>query len=131
MHGLQYNTELLAPLTGLTGLHELVLGDAEDAPEDLQVVCQLTGLRRLVVGVPESSNDWVKGLLLQLTQLQQLSYPELGDPEIFSSGDSTQGGFFLKVEVSAGLMSLGSTWALAVYLHSAGRMQYICSMQEA
>ena len=33
------------------------------------------------MGVLESSNDWVKGLLLQLTRLQQLTYLELGDPE--------------------------------------------------
>jgi hypothetical protein len=108
MHGLQCNAELLAPLTGLTGLHELTLGQADDAPEDLQVVCQLTGLRQLLVGVLESSNNWVKGLLLQLTRLQQLTYLELGDPEI-CSGDPTQGGFFLKVEVSGDVMGLRHT----------------------
>lgn len=72
------------------------------------MVCQLTGLRRLLVGVLESSNDWVKGLLLQLTRLQQLTYLELGDPEI-CSGDPTQGGFFLKVEVSGDVMGLRHT----------------------
>jgi hypothetical protein len=67
--GLQYNTELLAPLTGLGSLTELSMCPAGESTEGLELVCQLTGLRQLFLGV----NGDAKGLLGQLTQLQQLT----------------------------------------------------------
>jgi hypothetical protein len=47
MQQLQYSAELLAPLTGLSGLHELYMRPANESPEGLEVVYQLTGLRLL------------------------------------------------------------------------------------
>ena len=75
---LLYTAELLAPLTGLSSLTELVLrpGDSPDrhTPEEeaqgLDMVCRLTGLRRLSLDDPQDDS----GLLLQLTQLKQLTY---------------------------------------------------------
>ena len=68
----RYSALLLAPLTGLRGLQDLRLGQAPyGSSEGLEVVCQLTGLRRLELSDP--SED---GLLLQLTQLKGLTHLE-------------------------------------------------------
>jgi hypothetical protein len=71
MRRLQYRTELLAPLTELSGLRTLlVAADDQEADTGLPAVCQLTGLRELYVWESSSAKH---GLLLQLTQLQQLT----------------------------------------------------------
>ena len=71
MWSLQCSAELLAPLTGLSGLHtlECELGDA--TADVVQAVCRLTGLRELTV----QGNGPMQqgGSLLHLTQLQQLT----------------------------------------------------------
>ena len=68
MRDVRCTAELLAPLTGLSSLHELQLRPVDRPSEGLEVVCQLTGLRSLHLtdqGVEE-------GQLRQLTQLQHL-----------------------------------------------------------
>jgi hypothetical protein len=69
MPNLQYSAERLAPLTGLTGLTRLDLIPVAGSTEGLEVVCQLTGLRQLHLTDPRGD----EGLLLQLTQLKQLT----------------------------------------------------------
>ena len=64
----------LAPLTRLTGLHTLNFAFAVSeakCPDVMQCLCELTGLRELVL----EGNGAVQadGLLLQLTRLQQLT----------------------------------------------------------
>jgi hypothetical protein len=66
---LQYSSELLAPLTGLSSLQHLSVAPCDESTEGLEVVCQLTGLRQLEITDPSEA----KGLLLQLTQLRQLT----------------------------------------------------------
>jgi hypothetical protein len=68
MQDLKHSAKLLPALHGLSGLHTLGLS-AVQAHEQLDGVCQLTGLRELVVRAP----DVAQGLLLQLTQLKQLT----------------------------------------------------------
>jgi hypothetical protein len=63
--------ELLAPLQGLSSLHELHM-HVHASTEGYEVVCQLTGLRKLYV----KDEGGTEGLLLQLTQLRQLTYLE-------------------------------------------------------
>jgi hypothetical protein len=70
MEDLQYTAELLAPLTGLSRLHELGLEPADGSSGGLEVVCQLTCLTRLDLCDPKQDCR----LLLQLTQLKQLSH---------------------------------------------------------
>jgi hypothetical protein len=79
----RYNTELLAPLTGLSSLTELNLSTAGESTAYLdgwepvnsqsldvwEVVCQLTGLRHLMVATYGNA----KQLLPELTQLQGLT----------------------------------------------------------
>jgi hypothetical protein len=71
MEQLEYSNELLALLQGLMSLSTLKLGhhhpDSE-GEELLGPVCQLTGLRELRMLCPAHA-----GLLLQLTQLRQLT----------------------------------------------------------
>ena len=74
MKGLQYATEVLAPLSGLTDLQELCLNHASrvsepPTPNMFEVVYQLTGLRRLDL----RNDDGNERLLLRLTQLKQLT----------------------------------------------------------
>jgi hypothetical protein len=69
MQGLRGTAYLLPALRGLTGLHTLHLG-AIYAHEPLDGVCQLTRLRELSVSPPNKVDE---GLLLQLTQLKQLT----------------------------------------------------------
>jgi hypothetical protein len=66
---LQYRSELLAPLTGLSSLQQLSLAPWDESTEGLKVLRQLTGLRQLKVMDPSEA----EGLLLQLTQLQELT----------------------------------------------------------
>ena len=69
----QYSAELVATLhrlTELTGLSSLSLGDDDYTGEGMEVVCQLTGLQELALRFPSST---LEGLLLQLTQLKQLT----------------------------------------------------------
>jgi hypothetical protein len=76
---MQYSSELLAPLVGLSSLSELSLRPADDSPEfgqGMEVVSQLTWLRRLKL----SGCSKREGLMLSLTQLQQLTYLELQEP---------------------------------------------------
>lgn len=70
MRTLQCNAELLGPLRGLSGLSSLRL-DVKGATEAecLEVVCQLTDLRRLRMIVDNMANE----LLLQLMRLRQLN----------------------------------------------------------
>lgn len=59
-------------LQGLSGLHTLVMSpEGPEAVESLKAVCQLSGLRGLYVATDDASTD---GVLLQLTQLKQLTY---------------------------------------------------------
>jgi hypothetical protein len=74
MEDLQYTTELLAPLTGLSSLQELALEPAIGWSGGLEVVCQLTGLTRLDICDPKENAR----LMLQLTQLQQLAHLDWG-----------------------------------------------------
>jgi hypothetical protein len=67
-----YTAELLAALPGLSGLHTLHLQLCGEAEEGLQGVCHLEGLRELLVTTNDHFPD-NKGLLLQLTQLKQLT----------------------------------------------------------
>jgi hypothetical protein len=69
--GLQYSAELLAPLQGLSGLQALEVGPVCLA-ESMGLVCQLSGLRKLITW--DCSEG--EGLLLQLTQLKQLTHLE-------------------------------------------------------
>jgi hypothetical protein len=85
--GLQYSAELLGPLQGLSKLQSLHVqtDPGTDGWEPLELVCQLTGLRKLQA-------DWVPDwLLLQLTQLKQLT-------ELTYSGQRATG--YFKAEVS-------------------------------
>ena len=85
--GLQYSAELLGPLQGLSELQSLHVqtDPGTDGWEPLELVCQLTGLRKLQA-------DWVPDwLLLQLTQLKQLT-------ELTYSGQRATG--YFKAEVS-------------------------------
>jgi hypothetical protein len=66
---LQYDTEL-AGLQRLSSLERLTLGHAFFLRDELEVLCQLTGLRELTVLVPSGAAE---GPLLQLTQLRQLT----------------------------------------------------------
>jgi hypothetical protein len=69
MQGLLYSSQLLADLPKLSGLQQLTLWPCNRSSEGLEVVCQLTGLRELHVTDPTTA----EGLLLQLTQLKQLT----------------------------------------------------------
>jgi hypothetical protein len=66
---LQCSAERLSSLTGLSKLHTLCLA-AHTRVEGVEAVCQLTGLRELILDSPESP----QGLLLQLAQLKQLTH---------------------------------------------------------
>jgi hypothetical protein len=70
MQCLQYSSQLLAPLTGLTSLQQLRLLHDNSSAEGLEVVCKLTGVKWLELDLPDDAGE----LLLQLTQLQQLTY---------------------------------------------------------
>jgi hypothetical protein len=65
-----YGVAQLAPLTGLSLLSDLTLYPTRELAEGLEVVGQLTGLRRLYL------SDWITDgrLLLQLAQLKQLTW---------------------------------------------------------
>ena len=78
MDYMQYSSELLAPLTGLSSLHELSLRSACVSTEGMEVVSQLTGLRRLTL----YGCSHAVGLMLSLTHLQQLTYLELREPNL-------------------------------------------------
>ena len=68
MQALLYSSQRLAGLPGLSSLQQLSLRPCNRSAEGLEVVCQLTGLRELIVTDPTTA----EGLLLQLTQLRQL-----------------------------------------------------------
>jgi hypothetical protein len=73
MKQLNYTAELLAPLQGLSALRSLWLAHSDDNEEHTweglgKAVGQLTGLRQLSMDFPTA-----EGLLLQLTQLKQLT----------------------------------------------------------
>jgi hypothetical protein len=73
MEQLNYTAELLAPLQGLSELHSLWLAHGDDEGERTweglwEAVGQVTGLRQLSLDFP-----YAEGLLLQLTQLKQLT----------------------------------------------------------
>jgi hypothetical protein len=76
MRFLPCNAQQLAPLSGLSGLSALTLCLSEGPWLGLATQCtgQLTGLRELAVRMPEAAE--AEGLLLQLTQLQQLTVLE-------------------------------------------------------
>mgnify|MGYP001806927977 CR=1 FL=1 len=72
IRGLEYSTEMLLALQGLSGLHILSLN--VQVFDDVDAVCQLTGLRELTINVTVNSTvDACEGVLLQLTQLKQLT----------------------------------------------------------
>jgi hypothetical protein len=87
MRELQYNAELLAPLSQLSRLSELYLLPAERSPEGLEVVCQLTGLRRLEMWVPKKD----KSLLLLVAQLKHLTHFGDGRCLQLTGGPRSQG----------------------------------------
>jgi hypothetical protein len=66
----RYIAALLAPLRGLSGLHALHVGDDKVTGDNVQALCQLTGLRELCVSC---LNHIPAGVLLQLTEMQQLT----------------------------------------------------------
>jgi hypothetical protein len=66
---LHCSAELLAPLQGLSSLHELTLCPDGQWEQGLEVVSQLSGLRRLCLTDPSKG----EGILGSLTQLQQLT----------------------------------------------------------
>lgn len=70
---LWYSSELLAPLTRLTGLQELRVAPAEGSSGGLEVVVQLTVLRKLCVIYDDSDPCRKEGHMLQLSRLQQLT----------------------------------------------------------
>jgi hypothetical protein len=76
MQAVQDSAELLVALRGLSGLRTLHWGDvhagmdADIAQEGLQLVCQLTGLRKLEINLP---CEFDHGLVLQVAQLKQLT----------------------------------------------------------
>jgi hypothetical protein len=71
----QHSTDLLTSLQKLSGLHTLSWSAHDGAAvERLPLVCQLTGLRELAVSYPGfGGQSYKEGLLLQLTQLKQLT----------------------------------------------------------
>ena len=71
MANVPFNAAVLAPLTGLCGLKELNVDNCEATVEGMGALCQLTGLRYLVVVAPAALEQ--VGLLLQLTKLKQLT----------------------------------------------------------
>jgi hypothetical protein len=81
MQHLTLSAELLSQLPALTGLTALELGPRDgmygSMGEGLEAVCQLTGLRALAVCFEEAAGE---GLLLQLTQLKQLTRLEYRGP---------------------------------------------------
>jgi hypothetical protein len=74
MQGLQHSAGLFSALQGLSGLHRLCL-QPWGSSVGLEGVCQLTGLLDLEVN--EGCRP-TEGLLLQLTQLKQLTYLTYG-----------------------------------------------------
>jgi hypothetical protein len=68
MRHLQYSADCLTPFQGLSGLHTLRL-DSYVGADGLEAVTQLTWLGELTMAAPSSA----AGLLLQLTQLKQLT----------------------------------------------------------
>jgi hypothetical protein len=86
-------------------LHELVLCPADRYSEGLEVVCQLTGLRRLHV-----ADFQPDGLLMHLSQLRQLTHLE------YLSYSYMDGGFYTvqcKVQVGGFLVSCYGVVVLA------------------
>jgi hypothetical protein len=75
MQDLQCSAQLLAPLSGLSGLHDLQLHPAGGSAEGLEILCRLTGLRRL--DLLHCSDD--PALLLQLRELKQLTHLHSAD----------------------------------------------------
>ena len=100
MRFLQYTAELLAPLTGLSGLQELSLSPFSTT-KGLEVVCQLTWLRRLYLGPSTKDTQTIlrQRQLQQLTQLKQLTHLELVGCKKRGLADS--GTLVLSYEVSA------------------------------
>jgi hypothetical protein len=75
----QCGAELLVPLQGLSGLTAMSIDPFSSAGEDcLQSLCQLTGLKKLYVGYSSTASK--EGLLLHLSQLQQLTTLSYCDP---------------------------------------------------
>jgi hypothetical protein len=72
MGSLQGSAELLAPLKGLSRLQTLNCNWGDATAGAVQAVCQLTGLRGLIVHGSVRMKE--EGLLLQLAQLQQLTW---------------------------------------------------------
>jgi hypothetical protein len=77
MSGWRFSAELLASLTGLSSLQELRL-EPQAGTKGLEAVCQLTGLRRLHLGILKQYDN-VEGFPLQLTELRQLTYLEFNE----------------------------------------------------
>jgi hypothetical protein len=98
MCGLQYSTELLAPLTGLGSLSELSMCPAGESTDGLEVVCQLKGLRQLFLSVQGLNPLDGNGLLAELTQLQKLACLN------FISANSVQG-WHCEVSLNIGLLA--------------------------
>lgn len=78
MPHLQYTPELLSPLQRLSSLHAVGLGSGCHGGEGLEGVAKLTQLRELRLDLlteqpPAVQGQHVEVLLLQLTQLQQLT----------------------------------------------------------
>jgi hypothetical protein len=71
LRGLQYSRGMLASLQGLSSLTVLRVKPADGSAEGLEGVCRLTGLQQLHVHEPPGA---VEGLMLQLTQLRQLTH---------------------------------------------------------
>jgi hypothetical protein len=78
MRWLWCSAELLAPLTGLTGLNSLRLTGVGSSGIGIEAVCQLTGLRKLEMPLDPSASDKLQ--LLQLTHLVQLTKLEYAGP---------------------------------------------------
>jgi hypothetical protein len=111
MQSLQCTAELLAPLTGLSGLQELSLSPFSTT-KGLGVVCQLTWLRRLYLGPSTKDTQTIlrQRQLQQLTQLKQLTHLELV-PQVHTGckkrGLADSGTLVLSYEVTLPTASLG------------------------
>jgi hypothetical protein len=68
-----HGTQLLATYSQLPKLHTLCVAPADPLMQGLEAVWQVTGLKKLVLRLHEEQIDDPEGLLLQLTQLKNLT----------------------------------------------------------
>jgi hypothetical protein len=74
MRRVPYSAELLASLQGLSGLRTLLLSHRQSAKMGFEAMCQLTGLRKLGVGVLGGTKGDLRLQMSRLKQLTALTY---------------------------------------------------------